>query len=114
MISEMEYAEFVDSLFAKNHIGVEGSVHAALGIGGEAGEVVDMIKKHWTYNKPLDRAGLVEEIGDLMFYVQALCNLHGLTLGDAMEANVEKLTRRYPKGYSDAAALARADKNGSK
>lgn len=112
MIAEIEYAAFVDSLFVKNHTGAEGCAHAALGIAGEAGEIVDAVKKHWTYNKPLDRAYLIEEIGDLMFYVQALCNLQGITLQAVVEANVEKLTRRYPQGYSDAAALARADKNG--
>jgi NTP pyrophosphatase (non-canonical NTP hydrolase) len=112
IIEDQSYPDFVEVLFAKNHTGVEGCVHAALGVAGEAGEIVDAIKKHWTYNKPLDRDHLIEEIGDLLFYLQALCNLQGITLNDAAEANVDKLMKRYPSGYSDAAALARADKNG--
>jgi NTP pyrophosphatase (non-canonical NTP hydrolase) len=102
----------VGAMFAKNNTGVDGLIHASLGIAGEAGEIVDQIKKHWTFGKPIDPEHVKEEIGDLLFYVQALCNLQGLTLDDVIAGNIAKLSRRYPSGYSDAAALARADKNG--
>jgi NTP pyrophosphatase (non-canonical NTP hydrolase) len=104
------YANFVRRLFVKRNEGADGLLHAALGIGGEAGEIVDAIKKHWVTGKPLDRENLVEEIGDVMFYMQALCNQLGITMTDAVIANMDKLNKRYPEGYSDAAAIARADK----
>jgi NTP pyrophosphatase (non-canonical NTP hydrolase) len=104
------YSEFVAWLFAKRTEGADGLTHAALGIGGEAGEIVDIIKKHWVYGKELDREHLIEEIGDEMFYIVALCNLLGVTLADCIMQNMDKLRRRYPQGYSDAAAMARADK----
>lgn len=115
MISHSEavaasYPAFVRGLFAKRHEGADGLLHASLGIAGEGGEIVDAVKKHWVYGKQLDRENLIEEIGDLLFYTQALCNLLGVTMAECQVANVEKLWRRYPQGYTDAAAIARADK----
>lgn len=72
--------------------------------------MVDAIKKTWIYGKPLDRENVLEESGDLLFYLQALLTECGFTLDDAMTANVAKLRKRYPAGYTDAAAIARADK----
>lgn len=104
------YSDFVRRLFAKKHTGSEGLVHAAMGICGEAGEIGDHIKKNWVYGKELDREKVIEEIGDEMFYIVALCNLLGVTLAHCIEQNYVKLNKRYPDGYSDQAAIARADK----
>lgn len=86
-------------------------VHASMGIAGEAGEVIDAVKKTWIYGKPLDRENILEECGDLLFYISALLTQTGYTLDDAMNANMDKLKKRYPDGYTDNAALARADKS---
>jgi len=104
------YRNFVARLFVKRNEGVEGLLHAALGIAGEAGEIVDAVKKHWVYGKALDRENLIEEIGDLLFYTQALARLVDVDIDGAIAANVAKLNKRYPAGYTDAAAIARADK----
>jgi len=71
---------------------------------------VDAIKKRWVYGKELDKENVIEEIGDLLFYVQAFCTLVGTLVTEVCGANMEKLTKRYPNGYTDAAAIARADK----
>lgn len=104
------YEEFVQRLFAKRNKGVDGYMHAAVGISGEAGELLDAVKKVWVYEKPIDIVNIVEELGDLEFYMQALRSLLGVTREEVIQANVEKLNRRYPGGYTDAAAIARADK----
>lgn len=86
-------------------------LHHAMGIGGEAGELVDAIKKHIFYGKPLDEKNVVEEIGDILWYATRLLNVLGYSLEDAMGANHIKLNKkRYAKGYSDKAAVDRADK----
>lgn len=84
--------------------------HAALGICGEAGELADAVKKHVAYGKALDTDNVLEESGDLLFYAVQLLTMSGHTLEEAMEHNIKKLKDRYPQGYSDQAALARADK----
>lgn len=105
-----QFRENVDRLFVKPETSRGRMVHAALGIATEAGEIGTTIKAYWIYGKPLDVTNLIEEVGDLLFYVQALANEAGFTLEDCMEANVEKLILRYPDGYSDQAAIERADK----
>ncbi len=85
--------------------------HAATGVAGEAGELLDAIKKAVIYRKPLDRANVVEELGDLEFYMEDLRRTLGITRGETLANNVTKLAARYAQGYSDKAAQDRADKD---
>lgn len=106
------YQDFVAKLFKPLDTDNEELNHAALGIGGEAGEIMDAIKKATIYNKPLDRDNIIEELGDLRFYMQALMNKLNIKEYDVLQGNANKLAKRYPTGdYSDADAIARADKN---
>lgn len=84
--------------------------HAATGISGEAGEFLDCSKKQWVYGKPLDMANAIEELGDIEFYLAHARMTLGVTRAQVLQANADKLETRYPTGYSDAAAIARADK----
>ena len=106
----MNYADFVAARFTKRHEGTEGLLHCAVGIAGEAGELLDAIKKTWVYGKPLDVANAIEELGDLAWYMEALRGLLGVTRDEVIAANVAKLEVRYPVAYSDELALARLDK----
>ena len=90
-------------------------LHMAVGISGEAGELLDAVKKSVIYNKELDRENVVEELGDLEFYLQGLRAGLGITREETLEANIAKLLTsdkaRYKLGqYSDQAAQDRADK----
>ena len=110
-VTDGKYAEFVGRMFAKRSLAVEGLVHAAIGISGEAGEILDTVKKTWVYGKPVDRENLIEELGDIEFYLQALRDLVDVRREEVLAANVAKLTKRYPDGvYTDEHAIARADK----
>jgi NTP pyrophosphatase (non-canonical NTP hydrolase) len=107
------YDDFVDKLEKKfpKDLNLE-FLHCAIGIAGEAGELADAIKKATIYGKPLDVDNVIEELGDLMWYIQATVNKLGITLNEVLEYNYTKLRVRY-EGlvYSDEAAIARADKN---
>jgi len=85
-------------------------LHMAVGIAGEAGELLDAIKKHVFYNKKIDIDNVIEELGDLEFYMEGLRQNLILTRFSTLRCNIDKLTIRYEKGYSDKAAQARADK----
>lgn len=85
-------------------------MHMAIGISGEAGELLDAVKKHVVYNKPLDLDNIVEELGDIEFYLEGIRQELGLYRSDILEANAAKLERRYPLKYTDEQAQARADK----
>ena len=109
-VSPVRYDQFVLQLFKVDSR--EGMLnHAVLGIAGEAGEIVDAIKKHTIYGKPLDQENVIEELGDIKFYLMALQNILGISDQELDQANANKLAKRY-KGltYSDASAIARADK----
>lgn len=110
MIEESDYSEFVQKLFAKRHEGMDGLMHAAVGISGEAGEILDAVKKTWVYGKSVDVTNIIEELGDLEFYMQALRNLIYTSRDEILLRNMDKLAKRYPDGYSDTAAIERADK----
>ena len=86
-------------------------LHCAMGVSGEAGEVVDIIKKSHFYNKPIDKNHLDEEIGDVMFYIVNLASCYGLDFETILENNFNKLSKRYPKGYNDKDAVTRMDKS---
>ena len=85
--------------------------HMATGISGEAGELIDAIKKVAIYNKPIDRKNIIEELGDIEFYMEGLRQGLNITREETINANMQKLAKRY-KGYSysDEAAQERADK----
>ena len=85
-------------------------LHMCVGICGEAGELIDAIKKEAIYNKLLDRENVIEELGDLEFYMEGLRQSLGVTREECIEHNIIKLSKRYGEKYSDAAAQERKDK----
>lgn len=87
------------------------TLHMAVGVSGEAGELLDAIKKATIYNKPMDRENVIEELGDLEFYMEGLRQGLNITREETIEANIAKLGVRYSSGsYSDKQAQERADK----
>lgn len=86
-------------------------LHMAIGISGESGELLDCIKKHTIYQKPLDVENVKEELGDLLFYMSNLMQSVGLTFEEILQHNIDKLSVRYSSGsYSNEQAQERADK----
>jgi len=90
-------------------------VHMVLGISGEAGELLDAVKKSVIYNKPLDIENIIEELGDIEFYLEGLRQELCLTREQIIQGNIDKLSVRYDGlKYTDSAAQTRADKNVTK
>ena len=80
----------------------------ALGLGGEAGEIMEeasMIRHFDLFNVE----GMVKELGDNDWYNAALCTLIGVPMSDVMQANIDKLTKRYQNGYSSEDSKKRVD-----
>ena len=87
------------------------NLHMIMGVSGEVGELLDAIKKAVIYNKPLDRENVIEEMGDIEFYLEGLRQGLGISRQETLDANIEKLSVRYAGlRYSDTAAQTRADK----
>jgi len=76
-----------------------------LGLVGEAGEVAELIKKDQYHAKQYDRMTMKDELGDVLWYLAALAEDHGLTLAEIAERNDEKLSMRYPNGFVPGGGL---------
>jgi NTP pyrophosphatase (non-canonical NTP hydrolase) len=85
----------------------EGLSLVGLGITGEAGEVADLIKKHLHHGHELDAGKLIKEAGDVLWYISLLATVLGVTMEDIGEANLAKLRKRYPNGFSHEASINR-------
>jgi NTP pyrophosphatase (non-canonical NTP hydrolase) len=86
-------------------------IHMIMGLCGETGELLDAIKKSVIYNKTLDIENVIEELGDIEFYLEGLRQSLGITRDETLSENISKLTVRYADlSYTDKAAQERADK----
>lgn len=87
------------------------TLHMAVGISGEAGELLDAAKKYSMYAQPIDMENVIEELGDLEFYMEGIRQVLGITREQTLDANIKKLSIRYEGlKYSNEAAKARVDK----
>ena len=118
-INNTSYEQMVDDLAKPGQAIVDGMnanaahiLHMTIGIAGEAGELLDAIKKHVIYGKDLDVENVIEELGDLEFYMEGLRAVLSLSRKEILMANkVKLLGKRYASGtYSDDQAKGRADK----
>lgn len=114
--TEANFRKFVNYLFQSKREGNDGFMHAAAGLAGESGEVLDHMKKGWVYDRVLDVDKVIEEMGDTLHYFFMLMIKMEELLGepfeltDVIQDNMVKLRKRYPNGFTKEAAIARADK----
>jgi NTP pyrophosphatase (non-canonical NTP hydrolase) len=80
-----------------------------LGLAGETGEVVELIKKCVYHGHALHEEDIKKELGDVLWYVSALCTCLGYDLKDVMRMNIDKLKKRYPEKFSQEASINRSD-----
>ena len=114
----MKYEEFVTSLVKDGHkikqelTGNEcHTIHMVMGISGEVGELLDAVKKSVIYRKQLDRVNVIEELGDIEFYLEGFRQSVGISRDETIKENMDKLSKRYSKiQYTDEDAQTRADK----
>lgn len=80
-----------------------------LGLTGESGEVVDHIKKHVFHGHELDIGEVRNELGDVLHYLAGLATMSGLSLEDIACYNINKLNKRYPKGFNKSDSINRTN-----
>ena len=81
--------------------GDEAIANASMGLCGETGELVDHLKKHLFHKAPIDRQHILKEAGDVMFYLNWIVVMFGLSWDDILSANFAKLMARYPNGFNE-------------
>lgn len=85
-----------------------------MGLSGESGELIDLLKKHIFHGHPLDEEKVGKELGDIAWYWANMCTELGFSASAVLEANIEKLKMRYPQGFSQEDSIARRDKHQDK
>lgn len=82
-------------------------LNGVMGLCGEAGEVIDLVKKHLHQGHELDRDKVAEELGDVLWYCALISESIRFPLGTVMEMNISKLIKRYPEGFSKERSVHR-------
>ena len=77
-------------------------MNALMGLCGESGEAIDLMKKHLFQGHELDRDKMVKELGDVAWYLAEAATGLGVTLESICQGNLDKLHARYPKGFNTA------------
>jgi NTP pyrophosphatase (non-canonical NTP hydrolase) len=95
-----------------DHEGYNGRgllLNAVMGLNGEAGEVIDHVKKVCFQGHELDQEHLVEELGDVAWYLAVCAEALGVTLEEVLQRNIDKLKARYPEGFDKARSINRKE-----
>ena len=82
-------------------------LNGLMGLNGEAGEAIDILKKHLFQGHELDTAHMAKELGDVAWYLAVSANAIGYDLETIMQMNVDKLKARYPDGFDTEHSLHR-------
>ena len=78
---------------------IEQLINGLMGLNGEAGEAIDILKKHLYQGHELDREHIVKELGDVAWYLTISAHAIGIDLETVLALNVNKLKDRYPDGF---------------
>ena len=84
-------------------------INGVMGLCGESGEAIDIVKKWLAQGHELDKEKLAKELGDICWYLAETATALGLSLEDIMAANIEKLKKRYPEGFAAEKSINRSE-----
>ena len=84
-------------------------IDGVMGLCGEAGEAIDIVKKHLHQGHELDKDKLAKELGDIAWYLAETATALDISLEDVLAGNIEKLRSRYPEGFSSEKSIHRAE-----
>ena len=87
-------------------------INGVMGLCGESGEAIDIVKKWLAQGHELDRDALARELGDIAWYLAETAHALGYDLEQILQMNVDKLKKRYPDGFAAERSLHRPTENG--
>lgn len=87
-------------------------INGVMGLCGEAGEAIDIVKKHLAQGHPLDRGKLIGELGDIAWYLAETAAALDVPLEEVLRRNIEKLQKRYPEGFRTERSIYRENDAG--
>lgn len=82
-------------------------INGVMGLCGESGEAIDIVKKHLAQGHGLDREALIKELGDIAWYLAETAYALDVPLEEVLQRNIDKLKKRYPEGFDAARSVNR-------
>ena len=82
-------------------------INSVMGLCGESGEAIDIVKKWMAQGHELDKEHLAKELGDVAWYLAEAATALDISLEDIFQANIDKLKMRYPDGFETKKSLVR-------
>lgn len=82
-------------------------INGVMGLCGEAGECIDLVKKHLAQGHELDKERLAKELGDVAWYLAETATAIGYPLETVFQMNIDKLKKRYPEGFEAQKSIHR-------
>jgi len=84
-------------------------INGVMGLCGEAGEAIDIVKRHLAQGHDLDRENLIKELGDVAWYLAETAYALDVPLEEVCQRNIDKLKARYPEGFSTERSIHRTE-----
>ena len=82
-------------------------INSVMGLCGESGEAIDIVKKWMVHGHELDKEHLAKELGDIAWYLAETAHALEIPLEDIFRGNIDKLKRRYPEGFTTERSINR-------
>lgn len=84
-------------------------INGVMGLCGESGEAIDIVKKHLAQGHELDRDALIKALGDIAWYLAETAYALDVSLEDVLQKNIDKLKKRYPEGFYQVRSVRREE-----
>lgn len=82
-------------------------INSVMGLCGESGEAIDIVKKWLMQGHELDKEHLIKELGDIAWYLAEAATALDVPLETVLQGNLDKLRQRFPNGFSTEASVHR-------
>lgn len=104
-----EYQKLAMTTLNKNLSKKDVLINGVMGLCGESGEAIDIVKKHLAQGHDLDKDHLIKELGDIAWYVAETAYALDIDLETVLTLNIEKLKKRYPEGFDTNRSINRVE-----
>lgn len=104
-----EYQQLAMTTLNKEMTKKDMLINGVMGLCGESGEAIDIVKKHLAQGHELDKEKLIKELGDIAWYLAEMATVLDIELEEVLERNIEKLKKRYPEGFDKEKSVNREE-----
>lgn len=102
-----EYQELAMRTLNSNLNKKDVLINAVMGLCGESGEAIDLVKKHLAQGHEFDKEKFAKELGDIAWYLAEAAYAIDMPLEEVLKGNIDKLKKRFPDGFDSEKSINR-------